>query len=181
MKNILKFKTLMALFLVLALASSEAYAYRGGHQPGRRGEWHHYRDGHWYRDGFFWFNTAVSALAIGALINRLPPKHTTVVYAGVPYYYAEGYYYRPYERGGYVVVQPPVVAQPVVVAQQVPVIPIAQNTQPSDMVTINIPNSRGGYTPVTLRKAGTGYVGPQGEYYSDNPTVEQLKTLYGGN
>ncbi len=34
-------------------------------------------------------------------------------------------------------------------------------------------------TAVTLKRAGTGYVGPQGEYYSDNPTVEQLKVLYG--
>ena len=32
---------------------------------------------------------------------------------------------------------------------------------------------------VTLKRSGNGFVGPQGEYYADNPTVEQLKVLYG--
>lgn len=57
--------------------------------------------------------------------------------------------------------------------------PAPAQPQIQDVPAINIPNSRGGYTAVTLKKAGTGYVGPQGEYYSDNPTVEQLKVLYG--
>ncbi len=38
---------------------------------------------------------------------------------------------------------------------------------------------RGGYTAITLKKWGNGFIGPQGEYYSEHPTVEQLKTLYG--
>ena len=53
--------------------------------------------------------------------------------------------------------------------------------QASGTVTINIPNTRGGYTAVALKRSGNGFIGPQGEYYSDNPTVEQLKTLYSGN
>ncbi|MDD5422201.1 MAG: DUF6515 family protein [Candidatus Omnitrophota bacterium] len=183
MKNIFRLRSLAVLCLVLALACSEAYAQgggsawrgsggdgpRGGEARGRGG-WHHYSNGHWYRDGLLWFDTAVSVLAIGALIDRLPPRYTTVVYAGVPYYYAEGYYYRPYDRGGYIVVQPPVIVQPAA----------AFTAASPDTVTINIPNSKGGFTPVVLRKAGTGYIGPQGEYYSDNPTVDQLKTLYSG-
>jgi len=48
-----------------------------------------------------------------------------------------------------------------------------------DQITINVPNSNGSYTPVTLVKYGSGYIGPQGEYYPGNPTVEQLKALYG--
>ena len=44
---------------------------------------------------------------------------------------------------------------------------------------INIPDSKGGYTPITLTKHNDGYTGPQGEYYPGNPTVEQLKVLYG--
>ena len=202
MKSISKLKGLTALCIMLALICSEAYAQGGGPgrgKPGRveeprgRGEWHHYRDGRWYRGGLFWVDTAVSVLAIGALIDRLPPRYTTVVYAGVPYYYSEGYYYRPYDRG-YVVVQSPIMAQtvmtqPLVVTQQIPaptitsVVPTlpSQGAQSPDTMIINIPNSKGGYTPVALKKAGTGYIGPQGEYYSDNPTVEQLKILYGGN
>lgn len=48
-----------------------------------------------------------------------------------------------------------------------------------ETVVINIPNSNGSYTQVTLRKSGSGYIGPQGEYYPEHPTVEQLKALYG--
>lgn len=49
----------------------------------------------------------------------------------------------------------------------------------SGTVTINIPNSKGGFTPVVLKKYKDGYLGPQNEYYKGNPTVEQLKLLYG--
>ena len=187
-KQILKFQVLIVLYLVLALACSDAYA-RGGHHGGGghyggRG-WNYYDDGRWYQHGWFWADTVVTALAIGALVESLPPRYNTVVYTGVPYYYADGYYYRPYDYGGYVVVAPPVMAPPaVVVPQQAPIVQAPagqpQGAQASNMVTINIPNSKGGYTPVTLQKAGGGYIGPQGEYYSENPTVEQLKTLYGG-
>lgn len=46
-------------------------------------------------------------------------------------------------------------------------------------VTVNITNSNGSITPVKLRKQGTGYVGPKGEFYSELPTAEQLKPIYG--
>jgi len=46
-------------------------------------------------------------------------------------------------------------------------------------VIVNIPNSNGGFTPVKLIKRAGGYIGPQGEYYTGNPTVDQLKVLYG--
>jgi hypothetical protein len=194
MKKLSSFRILIVLCLVLALACSEAYAWGGGWHGGGRG-YHYYRGGRWYQHGWFWFDTAVAALTLGALVDTLPPRYTTVVYSGVTYYYSDGYYYRPYDYGGYMVVAPPVMAQPVVVQQQAPVVmqqqaPVVEAPQPpaaqyqsaqvSDTVTINIPNKRGGYTSVTLKKAGNGYVGPQGEYYSENPTVEQLKTLYGG-
>jgi len=56
-------------------------------------------------------------------------------------------------------------------------------TQPNvisgEAVVINIPNLSGGYTPVTLTKYKTGYIGPQGEYYEGHPTVQQLRVLYG--
>jgi hypothetical protein len=56
----------------------------------------------------------------------------------------------------------------------------AQTQIPSgETVTINIPNSNGSYTSVTLVKNNNGYTGPQGEYYPGRPTVEQLKALYG--
>ena len=201
----LRFMAVVVLILGLALAlpCSDAIAQPhggggpgGGHGGGGHG-WggggrNYYRDGGWYRHGWLGFDIAVSALAIGALIDSLPPRYTTVVVAGSPYYYYNGYYYQPYPYGGYVVVPPPALAQPVaVVSQTAPIVaavpvPISGATvtqaqpQTQDATIINIPNSRGGYTAVTLKKAGTGYVGPQGEYYSENPTVEQLKILYSG-
>jgi len=57
----------------------------------------------------------------------------------------------------------------------------AEDAQNQDTVVVNIPNSNGSFVPVRLTKHGSGYVGPQGEYYSENPTVEQLEVLYGNN
>lgn len=53
-----------------------------------------------------------------------------------------------------------------------------RNVVQGESFTINIPNSKGGYTSVTLKRSGSGYTGPQGEYYSDFPKVEQLRAMY---
>jgi len=44
---------------------------------------------------------------------------------------------------------------------------------------VNIPNAKGTYTPVALKRSGAGFVGPQGEFYTEFPRVEQLKLMYG--
>ena len=100
-----------------------------------------------------------------ALIEALPPRHTTIIVEGTPYYHDDRYYYRQLPEGGYVVVPALVIVQP---QSQIP-----------ETSTINIPNSRGGYTSVTLRRSGSGFVGPQGEYYPNYPSVEQLRVMYG--
>lgn len=176
LKQVLRLRVSLVMVLILALFCPVAFA-RGDDRGGNRGysrednrgynrgDRYYYRDGRWYRPGWFGFGVVVSALAIGALIDVLPPRHTTVVVKGTPYYYGDNYYYRQAPTGGYVVVPPPVLVQAPVQAQE--------------MVTINIPNSRGGYTAVVLRRAGYGFLGPQGEYYSDSPTVDQLRALYG--
>ena len=51
--------------------------------------------------------------------------------------------------------------------------------QEMNTVTVNVTNSNGSVTPVTLRKQGVGYVGPRGEFYDKLPTSEQLKPIYG--
>ena len=180
-----KFWIITVLCLALGLSCSDAFA--RGHDGG--GSRHYYRDGRWYRHGWLGFDIVVSALAIGALVDSLPPRYTTVVYGGVPYYYYDNAYYRPYPYGGYVVVQPPpvvVVPQvaPAVVAAPAPVATIpAVQAQPQvqipETLIVNIPNSKGGYTQVTMKRSGNGFTGPQGEYYPGHPTVEQLKVLYG--
>lgn len=68
----------------------------------------------------------------------------------------------------HVVVQP---APTVIVGAGVPVGEIA--------VTVWITNSNGSQTSVRLTRQGPWYVGPRGEYYSEMPTNEQLRVVYG--
>ena len=144
LKQILKYRVAVVLCLVLMLCSSEAFAWGGG---GRHHGGYYYRGGRWYRPGFWGLDIAVAALAIGAIAESLPPRYTTVVVGGVPYYYYDNAYYRPCPTG-YVVVPAPVMTQPIVVAPEAA--PLAQpQAQAPDIVTINIPNARGGYTAVT--------------------------------
>ena len=44
---------------------------------------------------------------------------------------------------------------------------------------VNITNSNGSITPVTLRRSGNLWIGPKGEQYLSIPTPEQLKPIYG--
>jgi len=46
-------------------------------------------------------------------------------------------------------------------------------------MTVNIPNSRGGYNAVVIKKSGDGYIGPDGEYYPEFPKIFQLQMKYG--
>jgi uncharacterized protein YcfJ len=50
-----------------------------------------------------------------------------------------------------------------------------QMQQQMSTVTVNIMNSNGSITPVTLRREGAVYIGPRGETYPTMPTQEQLK------
>lgn len=154
-----------------------------------RGPVHYYRGDHWYRAGWFGLGVAVAALTVGALVEALPPRHTTVIVGNDAYYYYDGTYFRP-APGGYVVVPAPVVASPMVVVPPAapvvvasppvaPVAVVAPVPQDPGVVTVNIPNEKGSYTPVSLRRSGSGFVGPQGEYYPEFPKVEQLRMMYG--
>lgn len=131
---------------------------------------YHYRDGRFYRPGWFGFEFAVIAPPIGAVVTFLPVGHRTVIVGGISYYYYDNVYYKACPTG-YVVVPAPVVTSTVVAEP-------AQGTS-GDKVTINVPNANGSFTSVILVKHGNGYIGPQGEYYPGNPSVEQLKALYG--
>jgi len=51
--------------------------------------------------------------------------------------------------------------------------------QQANTAVVNITNSNGSITPVTLRRSGNVWVGPRGEQYMSMPTVEQLKPIYG--
>jgi len=75
-------------------------------------------------------------------------------------------------------IQKPVYEEPApVVVDQPSGVPTT--TYAGDSVTVNVPNSNGGYTAVVLKRSGNGYVGPQGEYYDQIPTTAQLQAMYG--
>ena len=175
-KQVLKNKVLVVVVLVVAFTvsySSNTFAWgdhggRGGHG----GHEHYYYHGGRWDNGWFW-GLFATGLVIGTIVATLPPRYETVYVSGAPYYYYDNVYYQPFPSGYLVVLEPAtttVVATPVVARPQV---------SSGETVVINIPNSSGGYTPVTLIRHKTGYIGPQGEYYEGHPTVEQLKALYG--
>ena len=74
--------------------------------------------------------------------------------------------------------EPPPQPATVVVAQPAPAV-MPSTTYSGDTVTVNVPNSSGGYTSVVLKRSGNGYVGPQGEYYDQVPSTDQLQAMYG--
>ena len=183
---------LVVIAMVASVVSQDAYAWGG---RGGRYYWH---GGRWYNNSWFWFGAGMTALALGSVVASLPPYYNTVYYGGVPYYYYDGIYYQssPY---GYTVVQAPPMAAPAVVQQPyvqqpytvaqpamyAPSVESAnivqttpQNTQ-GESFTVNVPNYKGSYTPVTMTRSGTGFTGPQGEYYADFPKIKQLKEMYG--
>ena len=63
-------------------------------------------DGVWYGPGPYGF--VVVRPPFGIVIDTLPAFRTVVTLGGMPYYYANGIYYRERMEGGYEVVQPPV-------------------------------------------------------------------------
>lgn len=128
---------------------------------------------------------------IGARVDEIPPDFQPVNINGRIYYTDNGVYYILTEHHGYKVVEAPVVyAQPapviveqpqqVVVSQPVTTIVAApQAVYTQDSFPVNIPNSSGGYIAVVIKRSGSGYVGPQGEFYASFPSVAQLKAMYG--
>ncbi len=72
---------------------------------------------------------------------------------------------------------------PVVVAQPVGTVGTAQGPlvqdQSIDSFMIHVLNDNGGYTVVVIKRSGSGFVGPQGEYYTQFPSMSQLKVMYG--
>ena len=126
---------------------------------------------------------------MGAVVPMLPPGYTVVYMGGLPYYYYGNAYYAA-APNGYVVTAPPAVAVPAAVAPSLAPVqapapasvsqqPVAPATnEPSDAVETYISNGNGSFTVVTLRKTEKGFLGPQGEFYADHPSEDQLKVRY---
>lgn len=152
-------------------------------------------------EGLFYRYTPAGYVVVtppaGAIVPALPPGYTTVFVNNTPYYEYGYTYYTP-APNGYVVAAPPTVPaipQPAATVQTATPAPYAQaSPQPApasaqtvpagidetriDTFEIHIPNGDGSFTLITLKKTGTGFLGPQGEFYPDHPTVDQLKERY---
>jgi len=174
----------LAIFI---FSSADAFAWGGG--KGGRGhhggeivivghDRYHYRDGKFFHPGWFGFEFVIATPPFGAVITVLPSGHRALESRGVTYYYYDHVYYRPCPSG-YVVVPAPVLEPELVAAPVVMTAIASTQVASSESVTIGIPDVNGSYTNITLIKYNNGYIGPQGEYYSGHPTVEQLKVLYG--
>jgi hypothetical protein len=199
MKNKINTKKILAAVLMLALfaAPKLSYADWGDHHDGHsyyrwhehphwgihihilpvgyitvRVGWHSY----YYYDGLYYNYVGGDYVLItppvGAYVSVIPPDFQPVLINGRTYYTDNGVYYILTRRHGYKVVAAPVVYAPVQ-----PVV-VAQPDTAQDSFPVNIPNNSGGYTTVVIRKSGSGFVGPQGEFYAQFPSVAQLKVMY---
>ncbi|MCK9595186.1 MAG: hypothetical protein PHH68_05120 [Candidatus Omnitrophica bacterium] len=195
-----KFWLVLILTSMINMFSIQAFAWGGDRDTKDRGGWgrdigvrgrgvtrpyevvafgrdrYRYHDGKFFRLGWFGFEFALLTPPVGAIVTTIPAGHRTILAAGTTYYYYDNIYYTACPEGYIVAAAPVVIHNPPVV----PVVPVVLQPQsPAATVTINVPNANGSYTPVNLIRKDNGYVGPQGEYYSGNPTVEQLRALYG--
>ena len=141
---------------------------------------------YFYFDGLYYNcigeEYVVVAPPVRAVVREIPPEYHAVIINGNTYYSDNGIYYVNTPHG-YEVVEPPVSqiqyvpVSPEVITRTMPAGNIPADTEES--FTINVPLDNGGYAAVIIKKSGKGYVGPQGEYYSEIPKVSHLKVLYG--
>lgn len=138
---------------------------------------------YYYRDGLFFVPQAggygVVSAPVGVVVPALPGGCETVNVAGRTCFRSpQGAWYEAAQGGFVTIAAPtiPVVPRPVVVPAPVPK-PAATVTSSR---TVWIVNSNGSKTSVALKAADGGmWVGPNGEYYSEFPTAEQLAPVYG--
>jgi len=168
------FALLFLSLLIFRPTSSYAYWHEHGYVgvhlgigPGYYGYGYPYYP--YYADPYYYPQYAVVAST----------SYQPVVVNGVTYYVNNGVYYI-YTQYGYQAVAAPVgVSAPVVQAAPVTVASGVVSADTDDSITVNIPNDKGGYNAVTLKRSGKGFTGPQGEFYSDFPKVSQLQLMYG--
>lgn len=127
---------------------------------------------YFYLGGIYYQETPSGYVVVpaprGAIVPILPEPYKVIPYQNTNYYYYNNTYYVQ-QPSGYAVVTPPT---------QV----VSSNPQsieaPEKTVVVPVPNPNGSYIPVTLQKYSDGYVGPNGEFYPDYPTIDQLKAMY---
>jgi hypothetical protein len=135
--------------------------------------WHSY----YYYNGLYYSyvngDYVLVSPPIGAYVSAIPPDFQPVIINGRTYYTDNGVYYLLTRHRGY-----KVVVAPVVYAQPVTTVVAAPAAADQNIFPINVPNNSGGYVTVVVKRSGNGYVGPQGEFYAQFPSVTQLKAMY---
>ena len=128
---------------------------------------------YYYSEGSYYQYTPSGYVIVsapsGAVVPALPPYYRQIPYGGKTYFFYNNAYYVQ-EPTGYTVVTPPLQ----VVTQNPPAVEAPEKT-----IVVTVPNPNGSYIPVTLEKYSNGYKGPNGEFYPDYPTIDQLKAMYG--
>lgn len=156
--------------------------FRDFHHPRRPYFYHHLPRGYlpiriadalfYYAEGTYYQETPSGYVVItaprGAIVAALPERHKVIIYDNTDYYYYNSTYYVKQPQG-YAVVTPP----PSVVSSN-----SSAAEAPEKTVVVQVPNPNGSYIPVTLQKYSDGYTGPNGEFYPEYPTVDQLKAMY---
>ena len=126
---------------------------------------------YFYGDGVFYHRETdgydVVVPPAGVIVDAIPARCAKVVIYGKTYYRDNSTYYQPSPHG-FVIVPAP--------SEHAEVLDSSVKE-----ITINIPNYHQGFTPVVLKKFGDGYLGPQGEFYAQFPSVDQLQVMYAKN
>lgn len=160
MVKLKKTSYLLFLFLILCLRPAFAEDWHGGHFGGGGHSEHggHFHEGgrHFEHEGFHHGSGASFIFDFGSPMDYYE--------YGYPYAYRYSHPASYYSPAQYVVPQN---------------VSYVSSGTPQDSFVVNVPNDRGGYTAVTIRKSGNGFIGPQGEYYAQFPNVSQLKVMYG--
>jgi hypothetical protein len=153
--------------------------WRGWPYKGRHYEVLHRGNRYFYHGGFFFQRSGVNFVVVsaphGAVVPVLPFGYVTYTFGpGIAYYYLDGVYYKQVPQG-YVVVPEDEFDK---LQKQKKELEASKPPETPGFI-VNIPNTDGTFTPVELKKNQDGYTGPQGEFYKEHPSVEQLKVLYG--
>ncbi|MEI6168093.1 MAG: hypothetical protein WCS52_12965 [bacterium] len=163
MNKIMKISAvIVAVMLAGSVTMADPYGCRSGYSS-HSGGYDHGRHGGYYHGDY-------GGLALGLFGVAAIAAVACAVSQPEPVYVQRQVVYAP----------PPVVyvAQPAQVVYQPAPVQMEYVQQPISMV-INVQNSNGSMTPVTLRQIGNQWVGPRGEYYDNLPTIGQLRTIYG--
>lgn len=128
---------------------------------------------YYYKDGQFYVPTNGDIVEVqpplGAVVPKLPDDPVIIESNGT-YYVYNGIYYRK-TWGGYEVIVPPFNPREY---QNAPM-----SSRVSADIYVRLPDDDGNYTEVKLSRTTRGFKGPQGEYYSEFPPMEELQEMYG--